>query len=172
MLILTKFINSFFQEATFSNYFEIFKQVPRESLSHRVPSVHKQACIGIQMKTLQIQGVEIILLQCYFNVPTLKQRLTNAIYTPCVCRLIIWKCTRKTLSMGCNLNKIYLKICFHCTSSNKTSKITKICHSPKTSLGRCLSVLVKFYSICGYKILTGFFFKGVNKSKKLLKKKG
>ena len=94
-----------------------------------------------------------------------------AIYTPCVCRLIVWKCTRKILSMGCNLNKIYLKICFHCTSSNKTSKITKICHSPKTSLGRCLSVLVKFYSICGYKILTAFFFKGVNKFKKIVEEK-
>ena len=46
------------------------------------------------------------------------------------------------------------KIYFHCTSSTETSKITQICHSLQTALD---SVLVKFYSICRYKILTGLF---------------
>ena len=39
-------------------------------------------------------------------------------------------------------------------------------------LNSYLNVLVKLYNICGYKILTRFCFKGVNKLRELLKKRG
>ena len=73
MLIFTKFKNSFFRGATFSNCFRIFKWVTKESPLHGTPGVHKQAGAGIQINTLQTQGVEISLIQCCFNVTTLKQ---------------------------------------------------------------------------------------------------
>ena len=59
MLIFAKFMNGFFRGATFSNFFQIFKWISRESLLHRVPGVHKQAGIALQRNTLQTQGVEI-----------------------------------------------------------------------------------------------------------------
>ena len=74
MLIFTQFKNSFSQGETFFNCFRIFKWIARESLSHKVHGVHKQAGIGIQINNLQTQGVEITLIQCCFNVTTLKQR--------------------------------------------------------------------------------------------------
>ena len=37
LLIFTKFKNSFFQRATFSNCFQIFKWIERESFLHRIP---------------------------------------------------------------------------------------------------------------------------------------
>ena len=67
---------------------------------------HKQAAIGVQISTMQTQGVEITLIQCCFNVTTLKQRWTNVISTLCVCKVTVWKRTRKTFTMGCNLSKI------------------------------------------------------------------
>ena len=73
MLIFTKFKDSFLQGATFSNCFQIFKWIGRESLLHRVPGVHEQAGIDVQINTLQTQGVEITLIQCCFKVTTLKQ---------------------------------------------------------------------------------------------------
>ena len=73
MLTLLKFKDSFSEGATFSNCFRIFKWITRESLLHRVPSVHKQAGIGVQINPLQTQGVEITLIQCCFNVTTVKQ---------------------------------------------------------------------------------------------------
>ena len=107
MLIFAKFKTSFFQLTTFSNCFRIFKWIAKESLSHRVPGVHKQASIDVQINTLQkTQGFDVTLIQCCFNVTTLKQRWTNVISTPCVCRVIVWKRTRKTFTMGCNLSKI------------------------------------------------------------------
>ena len=73
-ILITKFKNRFFQRDTFSNWFWIFKWLAREWLLHRVRGVYKQALIGTQINTLQIQGVEITLIQCCFNVTTLKQR--------------------------------------------------------------------------------------------------
>ena len=67
---------------------------------------------------------------------------------------------------------MHLRIYFCCTSSKETSKTTQNCHSPKMPLDSCLSVLVKLYNICGYKILTRFCFKGVNKLREFLKKRG
>ena len=67
---------------------------------------------------------------------------------------------------GCNLSKLHLEIYLHCFSSNETSKISQ------TTLHSWLSVLVKLYNIFGYKILTGFFFKDVNKLKEFSKKIG
>ena len=52
-------MNGFFQGATFSNCFQTFKWISRESLLHRVPGVHKQGGIALQINTLQTQGVEI-----------------------------------------------------------------------------------------------------------------
>ena len=72
---------------------------------------------------------------------------------------------------GYNLSKI-TKIFFHCASPNETSKITQIRHSPKTPLDCCISVFVEHYNIFGYKILTGFCFRGVNKLREFLKKRG
>ena len=74
ILIFIKLKNCFFQGATLSNCFQIFKWIAKESLLHRVPGVHKQAGIGAQINTLQTQGIEIILIQCCFKVTTLKQR--------------------------------------------------------------------------------------------------
>ena len=54
----------------------------------------------------------------------------------------------------------------------KLPKLPKSAIPPKTPLDSCLSVLVKLYKICGYKILTGFCFKGVNKLREFLKKRG
>ena len=45
----------------------------KESLLHRLPGVHEQAGIGIQVNTLQTQWVQIFLIQCCFNVTKLKQ---------------------------------------------------------------------------------------------------
>ena len=36
----------------------------------------------------------------------------------------------------------------------------------------CLSVLVKLYNNCGYKVPTGICFKGANKLRKFFKKRG
>lgn len=52
----------------------ILKWIPSESLLHRVTSVQKQVSIRVQIYNLQTQGVEITLIQCYFNAATLKQR--------------------------------------------------------------------------------------------------
>ena len=51
--ISTKFKESFFQRATFSNYFWIFKSIARESIIHSVPSVYEQVGIGVQINTPQ-----------------------------------------------------------------------------------------------------------------------
>ena len=64
----------FKEQLTFSNCFQIFKWIARESFLHRVPVVHKQTAIGVQINTLQTKGVEITLIQCCFNVTMLKQR--------------------------------------------------------------------------------------------------
>ena len=91
-------------------------------------------------------------------------------------RVIVRKCTRKAFTMGCNLSNITCANLFplHFISyfCNETSKITRIRHSLKTPLDSCLSVLLKLYNVCGYKTLTRFFFRGVNKLRKFLKKRG
>ena len=78
--------------------------------------------------------------------------------------------------MGCNLSKItsanLFSLSFISYVCNETSKINRIRHASKTPLNSCLRVLLKIDNICGYKILTGFCFKGVNKFKKFLKKRG
>ena len=70
-----------------------------------------------------------------FNVTTLKQRLANVISSPCLLGncLETYKESIHNRVEGYSLSKI-TKICFHRTSSNETSKITKIRHSPKTPL--------------------------------------
>ena len=79
MLIFTIFKSSFFPGATFFYCSRIFKWIARESLLHRVPGVHEQDGIGVQINILQIQGVKIIFIQCCFKVTTLKQRRTKVI---------------------------------------------------------------------------------------------
>ena len=101
----------------------------------------------------------------------LKQRWTNFISTPMFAGWLFGNVPGKHSQWGAIQVKLHLKIYFHCTSSNETSKITHIRHSTKTPLDSCLSVLVKLYNICGYKILTGFCFKVVNKLKQLVKKR-
>ena len=138
MLIFTKFKNSFFQGASLINYFWIFKWTAKEeSSSHMVPSVHKQDGIDVQMKTLKTQGVQVTSIQCCFNVLILKQRKTNIISTPCVCREIVRKRTRKTLIMGCNLSKI--------TSANLFSLhfIRYVCNETSKCLGWIIFVKIK-----------------------------
>ena len=54
----------------------------------------------------------------------------------------------------------------------KLPKLSKSVIPSKTPLDRYLSVLVKLWNICGYKILTGFFFKDANRLREFLKKKG
>ena len=54
----------------------------------------------------------------------------------------------------------------------KLPKSTRIRHCPKTPLDSCLSVLLKLYNSCGYRILTGFCFKGIKKLRKFLNKRG
>ena len=67
MLIFTKYRKTCFQGATFSNCFQIFKWIAKESLLHRVPGVHKQAAIGVQINTRKTQEVEITLIQSFFQ---------------------------------------------------------------------------------------------------------
>ena len=59
--IFTKFNNIFFQGVTFSNCFQFFKWIARETPLHRVPGIHKLGAIGIQINTLQTQELEITL---------------------------------------------------------------------------------------------------------------
>ena len=72
MLLFTQFKNSFFQGATFINCFLIFKWIVRESLLYKVLGVHKQTVIDVQINNLQTLKVKITLIQCCFNVATLK----------------------------------------------------------------------------------------------------
>ena len=129
--------------------------------------------MSVQINNLQTQGLETNLIQCCFNVTTLKQRWGNVTSTRC----LLGNCLETYQENihhgveGYNLSKI-TKVYFHCTSSNETSKITQISHSPKTPLDSCISVLLKLYNIFGYTILTGFCFWGVNKLREFLKKRG
>ena len=101
MLTFTKFKNRFFQGATLSNWFQIFKWIARESLLHRVLGVHKHAGIGIQINTLQTQGNQMTLIHCCFNVATLKQRWTNVIFYPlyniCGFKILIGYCFKDVI---------------------------------------------------------------------------
>ena len=72
--MLTKFKNSFFHGETFSIYFRIFEWIAMESFLNRVSAVYKQVGIGFKINTRQTQRVEVTLIQCCFNVTTLKQR--------------------------------------------------------------------------------------------------
>ena len=58
MLIFTQFKNSFLQGLTksFTNI-RIFKWIAREFLLHKLHGVHDQAGIGVQINSLQTQGV-------------------------------------------------------------------------------------------------------------------
>ena len=67
MLIFTKFKNSLFQGPTLGNCFRSFKRIARKSFLHRVPGVHKQDGIGVQINTLQTQGIEITLIHMLFQ---------------------------------------------------------------------------------------------------------
>ena len=135
-----------------------------EPLLHRVPGVHEKAGIGIQINILQAHGVEITL------ITMLKQRWTNVI-SPCVCGVIVWKRSRKTFVMWCNLSKITPENLFSWHFIKWNIQDYQICYSPKTLLHSCLRVLVKLHNICGHKILTGFCFKGASKLRKFLKKR-
>ena len=130
-------------------------------------SVHNQAGIRVQINTLEIKTVEKISIQFRFNVTMLKQRWTNVISAPFVCRVIVWKRTTKTFTIGCNLRKITSANLFllHFINyvCNVTSKITLICHSPKPLCIVASSILLKLYNVLGYKTLTWFCFKDVNK---------
>ena len=85
--------------APFINCFQIFKWITRGSLLHRVYGVHRQAGIGVQINNLQTQEVEMTLIQFYFYVSTLKQ-LELTLFLPRVWRVIVWKRTKKTFTMG------------------------------------------------------------------------
>ena len=171
MLIFTQFKENFFQGAAFINCYRIFKWTLQDN----------PFCVGyplfinisVKINNLQTQRVEITLVQCLFIVTTLKQRLANVTCTPCLLGncLETYKENIHNGVEGCILSKI-TKIYFHCTSSNETSKITKIRHFPKTPLDSWISVFVKLCNIFGYKILTGFCFTGVNKLREFLKKRG
>ena len=100
----------------------------------------------------------------------LKQRWTNVI-SPCVCGVIVWKRSRKTFVMWCNLSKITPENLFSWHFIKWNILDYQICYSPKTPLHSCLRVLVKLHNICGHKILTGFCFKGASKLRKFLKKR-
>ena len=129
--------------------------------------------MSVQINNLQTQGLEMNLIQCCFNVPTLKQRWANVTSTPC----LLGNCLKTYQENihnrveGYNLSK-NTKVYFHCTSSNETSKSTQISHSRKTPLDSCISVLLKLCNIFGYTILTGYCFRGVNKLREFLKKRG
>ena len=81
----------------------ILKWIPSESLLHMVTSVQKQVSIRVQIYNLQTQGVEITLIQCYFNAATLKQRWINVISIPCIRRN--WENIHNG-ARGCNLSKV------------------------------------------------------------------
>ena len=106
MLIFTKFKSSLFQGPALGNCFRSFKWIARKSFLRRVPGVHKQDGIGIQINTLQTQGIEITLIHMLFQDKTLKHRWTKVLSIPCVCRASVWKRTWKTFAMRCNLSKI------------------------------------------------------------------
>ena len=148
-------MNYLFQEDTFYIGYPVFMNRP----------------VWVQINNLQTQGVEITLIQCCFNVTTLKQRWANVTSTPCLLGNCLEKYQENIHNWveGYNLSKIR-KIYFNCTSTNETSKITQIPNHPK--MDSCISVLVKLYNIFGYKILTGFCFRGVNKLREFLKKRG
>ena len=108
MLLFTQFKNGFFQGATFINCFRIFKWIVRESLLHKVHGVHKQTGIGVQINNLKTWGVEITLIQCCFNVTTLKQ-CGPTLFLLRVCRVFVWKRTKKTFTMRCK-GEIWVKL--------------------------------------------------------------
>ena len=171
MLIFTQFKDSFFHGAAFINCFRILKWTLQEnSFFLGYPELIN---LSVQINDLQTQGVEITLIQCCFNVTTLKQRWANVTSTSCLLGNCLEKYQENIHNWveGYNLSKI-TKIYFNCTSTNETSKVTQICHYPKTPLDSCISVLVKLYNIFGYKILTGFCFRRVNKLREFLKKRG
>ena len=74
MLIFTKFKKGLFQGPALGNCFRSFKRIARKSFLRRVPGAHKQDGIGIQINTLQTQGIEITLIYMLFQDKTLKQR--------------------------------------------------------------------------------------------------
>ena len=171
MLIFTQFKDSFFHGASFINCFQILKWTLQEnSFFLGYPVLIN---LSVQINDLQTQGVEITLIQCCFNVTTLKQRWANVTSTPCLLGNCLEKYQENIHNWveGYNLSKI-TKIYFNCTLTNETSKVTQIRHYPKTPLDSCISVLVKLYNIFGYKILTVFCFRGVNKLREFLKKRG
>ena len=144
MLIFTQFKDSFFQGAAFINCFWIFKWTLQENSFYVGYPVFINMIV--QINNWQTQGIEITFIQCCFKVTTLKNRWANVNSTPCllgICGVEVY-----------NLSKIS-KIYFHCISSNETSKITIIRHSPKTPLDSCISFFVKLYNIFEYKILAG-----------------
>ena len=170
MLIFTQFKDNFFQGAAFINCYRIFKWTLQDNPFYVGYPVFIN--MSVKINNLQTQRVEITLIQCLFNLTTLKQRLANVISSPCLLGncLETYKKNIHNRVEGYSLSKI-TKICFHCTSSNETSKITKIHHSAKTPLDSWISVFVKLCNIFGYKILTGFYFRGVNKLREFLKKR-
>ena len=79
--------------------------------------VHKQTGIGVQVNNLQKRGIEITLIQCCFNVTTLKQRWINVISTPCLHGIYL-KTYQENIHnevQGGNLSKItkYIFIAVH-----------------------------------------------------------
>ena len=126
MLLFTQFKNSFFRGVTFINCFRIFKWIVRGSLLHKVHGVHKQIGIDVQINNLQTRGVEITLIQCCFNVTTLKQRWTNVISTPCLQGIYLETCQENIHNkvQGCNLCKItkFTSIALHLLKLPKLPK--------------------------------------------------
>ena len=100
------------------------------------------------------------LIQFCFYVSTLKQRRTNVISTPCLegnCLETYQENIHNGVE-GCNLSKV-AKFIFISLYLMKPPKLSKSFIPPKTPMHSCLSVLVKLYNICGYKIRRGFCFK-------------
>ena len=83
MLIFTKFKNSFFQEAIFSNYFQIFKWIAREPLLHRVVSIHEEAGRHSNKYTAN-RGDWNNLNPMLFQRHDTETTLTNVTSTPCL----------------------------------------------------------------------------------------
>ena len=70
MLIFTQYKGSFLHGAAFINCFRIFKWTLQENSFYLGYPVFIN--VSVQINNLQTQGVEITLIQCCFNVTTLK----------------------------------------------------------------------------------------------------
>ena len=131
MLIFTQYKGSFLHGAAFINCFRIFKWTLQENSFYLGYPVFIN--VSVQINNLQTQGVEITLIQCCFNVTTLKQRLANVTSTPCWLGTCVETYQEKNHNgvERYNVSKI-TKIIFHFyTSSNETSNYPNSSLPPK-----------------------------------------